>query len=108
MPGWTLNILTPLIPNINMKHFFLGTLIGTIPYNSIVVSIGSSLNEIDSVDPLNQLFSIKFLFIFTGISVSCLIAPLIKNKKNKEYEYYYEDAITKKYHHKSVSAAYYV
>lgn len=103
-------MLTPLIPNINMKHFFLGTLIGTIPYNSILVSIGSSLNDIDSVDPLNQLFSIKFLFIFTGISVTCLIAPFYKSKKNKEYQNYDDgdDAITKKYHHKSVSAAYYV
>merc|ERR1712166_672845 len=61
MPGWTLNLTLPLIPNISVFSFFIGTFIGTVPYNAVVVSIGSSLNELDGADPLNHLFSIKFL-----------------------------------------------
>ena len=75
------------------------------------MSIGSSLNELDGVEnPLNHIFSLKFLLIFGGISISCLATPVYKKYNSRKTSM---KAISKQYSYlpitsKSVSAAYYV
>jgi uncharacterized membrane protein YdjX (TVP38/TMEM64 family) len=77
IPNWFVNLGCPLV-GMPYKYFFLGSLIGLIPNNFILLQTGMTLKEIESIG-LNY----KHLLILMALAVFSLLPTLFKKKIEK-------------------------
>lgn len=84
IPNWFVNLGSPLV-GMPYKYFFIGSCIGLIPNNFILLQTGMTLKDIEKIG-----LSPKHLMILMLLAVLSLLPTFFK-KKIEQYDQGYEE-----------------
>lgn len=84
MPNWFVNLGSPLV-GMPYKYFLIGSCIGLIPNNFILLQTGMTLKEIEKIG-----LSVKHLLILMFLAFFSLLPTLFKKKIEKLDQQYAE------------------